>query len=114
MKNTNILCVLILVMGLISCGCRSNRNRVTHRETVTDTLKNFIAYQEEADKEKIASLIVSQQRKVFLNSISEASRDDLIQASIDFAAQKYVLQELDDSVAVFWSEKGKKLSHPYQ
>jgi len=102
-----MLLVMVLTITILGCGCRRNRNRVTHREVVSDTLKNFIRYQEEADKDMVVSLVVEDQREIFKRNLEEATRDDMIHSAIEFEEYNYQLQEIDDKVAVFWSEPGK-------
>ena len=102
-----MLFVMVLTITILGCGCRRNRNRVTHREVVSDTLKNFIKYQEEADKDKVVSLVVEDQRDIFKRNLEDATRDDMIHSAIEFEEYNYQLQEIDDKVAVFWSESGK-------
>ena len=102
-----ILLTLTLIIPLSGCGCSRSKNRANQREVVSHTLKNFIKYQEEADKEKVVSLVVEAQRDTFKRTLEDASRDDMIQSSIEFMEYNYQLQETDDKIAVFWSESGK-------
>lgn len=99
--------VIVLAIPLLTSGCSLSRSRVSHREIVSDTLKNFINYQEEADVEKVVSLVVADQQEVFRRNLKEATRDDMIQSAIRFREENYQLQEVDEKVAVFWSELSK-------
>jgi len=100
-----ILCIGIFAGG---CGCSRNRNKVIHREVITDTIKNYILALETGDKEKAVALIISGQRDIFERNLEEATRDDMISSAIDFVERAYSLQELDEKLAIFWSEPQKE------
>lgn len=106
-KICSTILVIVLAIPLLTSGCSLNRSRVSHREVVSDTLKNFINYQEEADVDKVVSLVVADQQEIFRRNLKEATRDDMIQSAIRFREENYQLQEIDEKVAVFWSEPSK-------
>ena len=99
------LCFGILAAMALS-GCRRGRKQEkASRSAVEEALDQFIAAQENGDRDTVLDFVVSEHREAFKQILDGLEHNDVVATGLQFREEEYKLEETTEQMAIFWSQK---------